>query len=133
MLAGTPKAAEFRAWIRGILKALRKGEIALVITKTIRRELTDILQDSGENDRMYGHAHKNYTDLIYKHVTGKLAFQLREDMALPRTANVREHLPFEMRIEIARLEDAVRAFVAMGYSYAEIKGFLEGKRLVPHV
>jgi hypothetical protein len=130
MLAGTDKAMEFRAKIRGVLKDIRAGRATLVATKQIRRELTDILEDSGENDRMYGHAHKNYTDLIYKHVTGKLAFQLREDMGLPKTANVREHLPLEMRVQIARLEDAVRSFVAMGYSYGEIKGFLEGKALM---
>lgn len=129
MLASTPKAQEFRAWIRGVLKALRKGEAVILATKQIRREFTDVLEETGENARMFGYAHKNYTDLIYKKTLGKLAYQIRNEMSLPRTANVREHLPLETRVKVARMEDAVKAFVAFGYSYAEIKEFLSSKTL----
>jgi prophage antirepressor-like protein len=129
MLSGTDRAKAFRAWIRGVLKALRKGEAVILATKQIRREFTDVLEETGENARMFGYAHKNYTDLIYKKTLGKLAYQIRNEMSLPRTANVREHLPLETRVEVARMEDAVKAFVAFGYSYAEIKEFLSSKAL----
>ena len=38
MLSGQPKAKEFRAWIRGILKALRKGSVKLVPMSAYQRE-----------------------------------------------------------------------------------------------
>jgi prophage antirepressor-like protein len=123
-----PKANVFYDFVYDMLEALRKGEATLVATKAIRRELTDTLRDTGEDDRMCGHSYELYTNLIYKRVLGKSAKQLREEMGLPRTANVRDHLPLEQRVEVARLEDAVKAFLALGYGYYAIKGFLEGNK-----
>ena len=46
--------------------------------KPVRRALTDAVRDSGENERMHGHAYKAYTDMIYKAVAGKTAKQLKK-------------------------------------------------------
>jgi prophage antirepressor-like protein len=123
-----PKANAFYDFVYDMLEALRKGEAVLLLSRQIRRELTDAIEDSGENKRMHGYAHKHYTDLAYKHVFGKSAAQIRMERGLPSDANVREHLTEEERLMVAKCEHAIESFLALGYGYEEIKRFLDGNK-----
>ena len=50
----------------------------------VRQAFTKILKESGENDRLHGHAYSLYTDAIYKSIFGKSAKQLREDLGIEK-------------------------------------------------
>lgn len=57
-----------------------------VIGKPIRRSLTDALRDSGEVERMKGHAYGTYTNLAFKLATGLTARQLRRERGAAQDA-----------------------------------------------
>ena len=50
---------------------LSRREIQRAIKTPVRRSLTDAIRDSGENERMHGHAYDAYTNLAYKAATIK--------------------------------------------------------------
>lgn len=80
--------------------------------KPIRHSLTDTIKESGENERMHGHAYSNYSILINK------------SLGLPNK-NDRNSFTSEELVQIAKREDLVRCMVAEGKSYQEVKEFLE--------
>lgn len=103
----------FRAWVTGeVLPALRKHGEYRMQGKLIRRSLTDTLKDSGENERMHGHAYSNYSVLVNK------------SFGLPNKVD-RNSLEPDMLEKIARREDLVRVLVNEGKSYQQIKNFIE--------
>lgn len=107
------KAIVFRAWVTGVvLPSLRKHGEYRMEGKLIRRQLTDELQDSGENERMHGHAYPTYTKMIYK------------SLGLPNKVD-RDTLSIEMKEKLAKREDLVRSFIAEGKQYLEIKAIIE--------
>jgi phage anti-repressor protein len=83
-------------------------------TKITRRELTDIIKDSGENDRMHGHAYFNYTMLIYR----KLGIEYT------KTKNFRDTLTPEQLKAVENLEKLAETYIKMGYDYSQIKNTL---------
>lgn len=50
---------------------LEKRKVLRQMSKPIRRNLTDALRDSGEDERMHGHSYATYTDLLYRAAAGK--------------------------------------------------------------
>lgn len=75
-----------------------------------RKTLTDVIQDSGENERMHGHGYTNYTKLAYK-LTGL-------------TKGQRDTLPPEDLDRLDSVESIIRGLVKAGKQYQEIKGSL---------
>jgi len=119
------KAAQFKeAYIK---EFNRRGDELKTrqIGKDVRHELTDVLNYTGIDDAMYGHAYENVTNnIIYKIAFGKPAQKIREERGLARKANVREHLgPGELKL-IARIEEAAKVLFELGYSYQEVKQML---------
>lgn len=107
-------AIVFRAWVTGeVLPSLRKHGEYRMEGKLIRRSFTDTVKDSGENERMHGHAYSTYTVLINK----SLGLGSKVD---------RSSLSDEMLEKLARKEDLVRCMIADGKQYGEIKAFLLG-------
>lgn len=53
----------------------------------MRRTLTDVILESGENERMKGHGYSVYTDLVYKAVFGMNSKQLREKLGIDTCFN----------------------------------------------
>ena len=105
-------AIVFRAWVTGeVLPSLRKHGEYRMQGKLIRRSLTDTIKDSGENDKMHGHAYSNYTRLIYK------------AMGLPQKVD-RSALDSDTLEKIARKENLVSAMINEEKSYEEIKKIL---------
>ena len=87
----------------------------------LRRTMTDEIRDSGENERMHGFGYKQYTDLVYKTVTGKTAKQLRDDLGLKKTDSVKEHLDPAQVDAIGKLERMIGGMVAFGLTYQAVK------------
>jgi len=108
------KAFDFQQWIFGeVIPSLRKFGEYRMQGKLIRRSLTDGIKDSGENDRMHGHAFSTYSMLINK------------SLGLPSKLN-RDTVPAVILEKIAARENTVAALIAEGKQYGEIKAFIDG-------
>lgn len=98
----------------------------------IRQAFTRALKDSGESDRMHGHAYSTYTDLIYKTVFGKNARQLREEYSISKQDNLRDFLSQEELAKVKSVEMVVSGLVDCGWGYDEVKEFVtnQSKKLI---
>lgn len=90
------------------------------ISKMVRRTLTDALKDSGENERMHGHAYSTYTNKIYKALFGTDAKHLRRQLNLDKDANIREHLPEQAIKRVSALEAIAQRMVELGGEYTTV-------------
>lgn len=69
---------QFNAMEKALIGKVKEREKGIAV----RQALTNAIKESGENERMHGHAYSTYTDLIYKVVLGKSAKQLREELGI---------------------------------------------------
>ena len=83
-------------------------------SKLTRRGLTDIIQDSGENEKQHGFAYSNYTKLIYK----KLGIEYTKEK------NFRDSLNEKQLKAIESLENLAKSYIELGYDYSQIKQVL---------
>lgn len=95
--------------------------------KPIRRSLTDALRDSGEAERMKGHAYGTYTDLAYKLATGRTARQLRRERGMDRAERAVDILTAAELEVYQRKEAAIAVLLDAGLCYDAIKAALAGK------
>jgi prophage antirepressor-like protein len=108
------KAIKFRSWVTGtVLPELRKNGEYRMQGKLIRKNLTDEIKESGENERMHGHAYSAYTRLVYKSLG-------------ITTETSRDAMSAETLEKLAMRENLVQALLAEGREYHEIKSVLEG-------
>lgn len=98
----------------------------------VRQAFTKILKESGENDRLHGHAYSLYTDVIYKSIFGKSAKQLREEQGIEKKDSLRDCFPPEELAKIQNAEMLVGSLMAYGWGYDEIKDFVleQGEKLI---
>lgn len=94
------------------------------IGKPIRRSLTDALRDSGEVERMHGHAYSAYTNLAYRLATGKNAQQLRQERGAARAMDILTVAELET---YQRKESAITVLLDAGLCYDAIKAVLAGE------
>jgi prophage antirepressor-like protein len=103
------KAIKFRTWVtKEVLPELRKHGSYRMAGKLIRRALTDEIKESGENERMKGHAYSTYSVLINK------------SLGLSNRVQ-RDSLDSELLEKIAQRENTVQALLREGKDYAFIK------------
>ena len=93
----------------------------------MRRTLTDVILESGENERMKGHGYSVYTDLVYKAVFGMNTKQLREKFGIDRKDNIRDYLSPEELIKISKMEKLTSSLLDIGFDYSQVKDFLTEK------
>ena len=86
-----------------------------------RLALTDVILQSGENERMKGHGYSVYTDLIYKAVLGVTAKKYREQHGLDDQENIRNNLSAEELMCVAKMEQLVSSLMNTGFGYKRIK------------
>jgi len=129
MLENNEKGRIVRKYFIAVEKAFRQTNAIKLVSKEVRRELTDALRDSGLNEKMHGFGYKTFTDLVYKMVIGMSAKQFRVALNLPKDANVREYISEFQRQQVAKIERAVQSFIDCGFDYNEIKQMLESKAL----
>lgn len=102
-------------------KELEKRKVLRVESKPIRRNLTDALRDSGEDERMHGHSYATYTDLLYRAALGKTAKQLRRERGAVPRANAKDFLTSGELPLYEKKEAAATVLLDAGLRYDEIK------------
>jgi len=107
-------------------KELAKQKERRLEEKPIRRSLTDAIRDSGENERMKGHAYGTYTNLAFKLATGKTAAQLRKERGAARNAHAVDFLTAAELEVYQRKEAAITVLLDAGLRYDSIKLSLNG-------
>lgn len=128
LLKNTPVVVEFKKELVRQFYAMR-DELARrrelrATGKPIRRSLTDALRDSGEVERMHGHAYGTYTDLAYKLATGRTARQLRQERGAAKDANAADLLTASELEAYQRKEAAIAVLLDAGLDYDTIKAVL---------
>lgn len=111
---------QFNAMEKALIGKIKEREKGIAV----RQALTKAIQQSGENDRMHGHAYSTYTDLIYKAVLGKSAKQLRDEYGIGKQDKLRDLLSAEELAKVKSVEMVVSGLVDCGWGYDEIKTFI---------
>jgi Rha family phage regulatory protein len=93
----------------------------------VRRDLLDVIRDTGLDASMHGWAYSTITDFVYKMTIGAKARDYRVAHGLPKDANVRDHLTPEQRIFVAKVEAAAGTLIGLGYGYGEMKAIIGEK------
>lgn len=136
LLKNTPVVVEFkRRLVLEFFNArqeLARREVERAIKAPVRRSLTDAIRDSGENERMHGHAYTAYTNLIYKAATGRTAAQMRKDAGMPKGADVVPLLTADELARVTKREAQVTTLLDCGMRYDTIKTVLEGGKTHDH-
>lgn len=111
---------QFNAMEKALIGKVKEREKGIAV----RQALTNAIKESGENERMHGHAYSTYTDLIYKAVLGKSAKQLREEFGIGKQDNLRDSLSAEELAKVKSVEMVVSGLVDCGWGYDDIKNFI---------
>lgn len=106
-------------------KRYRELKITRARSKAERRLFTDILKEVLPESPNKKWAYKLYTDLVYKHVTGYNAKQLRELHDKPKEFNVRELLTPQQLREVMRYESIIQGLLELGQDYTGVKAILD--------
>ena len=129
-LKNTEPVRQFKkALVRGFFEArkeLSRREIERAVKAPVRRSLTDAIRDSGENERMHGHAYDAYTNLAYKAAIGRTATQIRKSAGVDRRADVVPLMSAEELAEVTKRESQVTTLLDCGMRYEAIKAVLTG-------
>ena len=64
--------------------------------------------------------YKNFTELVYKSITGKSSKELKEEYGEP----LRDNLPAEVLKKVKAIESIVKGYVQLGYDYKTIKSLI---------
>ena len=98
-------------------KRYRELKIIRARSKAERRLFTDILKEVLPESPHKSWRYKQFTDLVYKHVTGYNAKQLREMYDKPKDFNVRELLTPQQLREVIRYESIIQGLIHLGQDY----------------
>jgi hypothetical protein len=107
---------------------INSKKITRAIGKETRKTLTDAIEESGENERMHGRGHSNFTRLVYS-VTGlTYKFDIYKAMRKAQGLRVdgfRDSLkPNELeQVELA--ESLIKPLLKLEKEYSDIKATLE--------
>lgn len=125
MLERNEKGKMLRRYFIEAEKRYREMKLIRARSKAERRLFTDILKEVLPESPNKKWAYKQYTDLIYKHVTGYNAKQLRELYDKPKGANVQELITPQQLKEVMRYERIIEGLVNLGQDYAGVKAIVE--------
>lgn len=106
-------------------KRYREMKIIRARSKAERRLFTDILKEVLPDGPHKSWRYKQFTDLVYKHVTGYNAKQLREIYGKPNDFNVRELLTPQQLREVCRYESIIQGLLQLGQDYHGVKAILD--------
>ena len=128
LLKNTPVVVEFKRRLVAAFFAMRqeltRRQILREAGKPVRRSLTDAIRDSGENTRMHNHAYGTYTDLAYKHATGKIARQLRKERGAAPRSIATDFLTADEMALYSTMEERITVLLDMGLQYDQIKALV---------
>lgn len=112
---------QFNAMEKALLGKIKEREKGIAV----RQALTKALQQSKENERMHGHAYSTYSNCIYKVIFGMNAKQLREKYGIGKKDSLRDCFTEEELKVIQSMECLVSGLIDCGWSYDQIKEFIE--------
>jgi len=110
-----------------IAEERHKTEIERAKGIAVRQALTKAIQQSGENDRMHGHAYSTYTDVMYKSIFGKNAKQLRVEYGITKKDNLRDIFSEEELNRVQNAEMMISSLIGYGWGFCDIKDFMLNK------
>ncbi|MGM0471446.1 MAG: ORF6N domain-containing protein [Bacillota bacterium] len=90
-------------------------------SKLVRRQLTDAIQRSGENERMHGFAYANYTDLVYNILFGLRAKDLKKIKDVDNKYQLRDCFCTEENEKLRMVETTIAGLLNANFEYDEIK------------
>ena len=125
MLERNEKGKMIRRYFIEAEKRYRETKITRARAKAERRLFTDIIRDLIPGSASKKWAYKNYTDLVYKQVTGYTAKKLREIYDKPADYNVRDLLTPQQLKEILKYESIIQGLLQLGQDYTGVKAILD--------
>lgn len=125
MLERNDKGKMVRRYFIEAEKRYRELKIIRTRSKAERRLFTDILKEVLPESQHKSWRYKQFTDLVYKHVTGYNAKQLREMYDKPKDFNVRELLTPQQLREVIRYESIIQGLLHLGQDYQGVKSILD--------
>lgn len=117
-----------KALVRGFYEArqeLAARHALREVGKPVQRELTDAIRDSGEAQRMHGHAFNTYTNLIYRAALGQTAPQIRKARNAPKDAHAVDYLTSDELRAVEKKKRLVTDLLDDGYSYEAIRSIVQ--------
>jgi phage anti-repressor protein len=114
MLDNTKKGRMVRKAYIELENKAHKNEIRRLAGIEVRKELTDKVKDSGENERMHGFAYSSYTKLVYKLC----------DIEYKKIKDFRNTLSTPELERVEAVEKMIDSLLVMGKQYQEIKSAL---------
>jgi phage regulator Rha-like protein len=129
-LKNTPAVVAFKTELVRQFYLMReelfKRQVSRQELKPIRRELTDVIQEKSPDAKW---AYKQYTDLAYKAVLGKIAAQVRKERNAKNTDVAIDYMTSDEIRAITKLQNQIAVLVDMGMDYHQIKSLLLNKAL----
>lgn len=125
MVESNEKGQMVRRYFIEAEKRYRELKIIRARSKAERRLFTDILKEVLPESPHKNWRYKQFTDLVYKHVTGYNAKQLREMYDKPKDFNVRELLTPQQLREVIRYESIIQGLLQLGQNYNGVKAILD--------
>lgn len=132
MLERNEKGKMVRRYFIEAEKRYRELKIIRTRSKAERRLFTDILKEVLPESQQKSWRYKQFTDLVYKHVTGYNAKQLREMYDKPKDFNVRELLTPQQLREVIRYESIIQGLLHLGQDYQGVKAILDNPAAFLH-
>ena len=127
MLENNEIGKKARKYFIAVEKDYMKRTINRAIGKETRKTLTDIIKESGENERMHGKGYCNYTKLVYS-VTG-LSEPYKEYMKMCKDTNIKPHfrddLTPEQLKQVDLAESLIKPMLKLEKEYSDIRETLE--------
>lgn len=92
--------------------------------KPVQRELTDAIRDSGEGERMHGHAFNTYQNLIYKAAMGRNASQVKRERGAAKDSRAVDFLTSDELQAVEKKKRLVIGLLDEGFQYEAIRALL---------
>lgn len=125
MVENNEKGKMIRRYFIEAEKRYRNLKITRAQSKAERRLFTDIIRELVPESPNKKWAYKQFTDLVYKNVTGYNAKQLREMYDKPTDYNVRDLLTPQQLKEVVKYESIIQGLLNLGQDYQAVKAILD--------
>lgn len=129
-LSSKPRAREFRAWARQVLKAFMNGQLIWKgerqAGKEIRHSMTDAIKEKGLSTHFYRH----YTELAYKSALGFTAKQLREARGIQDKSSALDYLTTEELSAVNEREQQIAMLIRLSVEYQTIKELVSSQGII---
>lgn len=125
MLERNQKGKMIRRYFIEAEKRYQEMKFVRIRAKAERRLFTDVIKELIPESPNKKWAYKQYTDLVYKHVTGYNAKQLRGIYDKPSDFNVRELLTPQQLKEVIKYESIIQGLLNLGQTYQGVKAILD--------